>query len=66
MVQWLGLGALTAGALGSVPGQGTKMLQGVCDLLAMTATDMERSTRSYYLGCTFHMSGRFMLNTVNT
>ena len=37
MVQWLGLSALTAGALGSIPGQGTKMLQGACDLLVMSA-----------------------------
>ena len=27
MVQWLGLSAFTAGALGSVPGWGTKILQ---------------------------------------
>ena len=26
-VQWLGLGAFTAGGMGSIPGQGTKILQ---------------------------------------
>ena len=27
MVQWLGLGAFTAEGMGSIPGQGTKVLQ---------------------------------------
>ena len=27
MAQWLGLGAFTAGVPGSIPGQGTKILQ---------------------------------------
>ena len=30
MVQWLGLCASTAGGMGSIPGQGTKMLHAVC------------------------------------
>ena len=43
VVQWLGYGAFTSRALGSIPGQGTKILQRI---LVTTLSDLIRSHTS--------------------
>ena len=58
MVQWLGLGALTAGALGSIPGRGTKILQEH----HMAKEKRERETATEFKGERIPLAGAMVLN----